>query len=198
MSKAGRAASVRAGRVGLVGPVVGILALGALGLAHVASADVPPVVFPVENPFSEEKRVLGKILFFDEQLSTSNNVACATCHSMPRAGAEPRLARHPGDDNILNTPDDIQGSPGVIRSDAINNYEADAVFALTPQITGRSANSPINAAFAPNLFWDGRATSRFVDPQTGEVAIQSGGALGNQSMQPPVKTIEMAHAGNTY
>ncbi len=203
MSKAGRTMAVRAGsvslakagRVGLAGPVVGVLALG---LVHVASADVPPVEFPVENPYSEAKRVLGKILFFDEQMSTSNNVACATCHSMPRAGAEPRLARHPGDDNILNTPDDIQGSPGVIRSDAINNYEADAVFALTPQITGRTANSPINAAFAPNLFWDGRATSQFVDPQTGAVVIQEGGALESQALQPLVNTVEMAHAGNTF
>ncbi|MBL8759930.1 MAG: hypothetical protein JNL50_01375 [Phycisphaerae bacterium] len=198
MSKAGCKVAARPGRGSLVGSVVGVLALGALGLAHVAIADVPPVVFPVENPFSEEKRVLGKILFFDEQMSTSNTVACATCHAMPRAGADPRLARHPGDDNILNTPDDIQGSPGVVKSDSINNYEADVVFALNPQITGRTANSPINAAFAPNLFWDGRATSRFVDPETGETAIQNGGALESQSLQPLVNTIEMAHAGTSF
>lgn len=181
-----------------IGPALGVLALAAIGIAHVATADVPPVVFPAENPFSEPKRVLGKILFFDEQMSTSNNVACASCHSFPRAGADPRLARNPGDDNILNTPDDILGSPGVVRSDAINNYEADAVFALNPQITGRTANSPINAAFAPNLFWDGRATSRFVDPQTGAVAIQDGGALESQTIQPIINTIEMTHAGTSY
>lgn len=206
MSKAGRTAAVRAGsvslakagRVGLARPVVGILVLGALGLVHVASADVPPVVFPPENPYSEAKRVLGKILFFDEQMSTSNNVACATCHSMVRAGTEPRLARHPGDDSILNTPDDVLGSPGVVKSNAINNYEADAVFALNPQITGRTANSPINAAFAPNLFWDGRATSQFVDPETGAVVIQEGGALESQALQPLVNTIEMAHAGHSF
>lgn len=187
----------RAGRGSLVGAAV-VLVAGLMAMVHVATADVPPVPFPVENPFSEAKRVLGKVLYFDEQISSSGTVACASCHSFPRGGADPRLARNPGDDNILNTPDDILGSPGVIHSDSLNNYKADAVFALNPQITGRTANSPINAAFAPNLFWDGRATSRFTDPETGQVAIQNGGALESQIVQPIVNTIEMVHEGTSY
>jgi cytochrome c peroxidase len=159
---------------------------------------LPPVSFPAENPFTEEKRVLGKILFFDEQLSTSNVVACATCHSFASGGADPRIARHPGDDRVLNTPDDILGSPGIIRSDTQNGYDPDPLFALRPQITERSANTPINAALAPSLFWDGRAPGRVTDPVSGQVVIQNGGALESQALQPIVNTVEMAHAGVDY
>lgn len=160
-----------------------------------AAADLPPVPQPAENPITESKRVLGKILFFDEQLSASNTVACATCHSNARGGADPRVARNPGPDLILNTPDDKLASPGVIRSDGQRNYIRDAIFALAPQITDRAANSPINAAYSPELFWDGRARGQFIDPETGQVAIAAGGALESQCVNPPVSSVEMAHDG---
>lgn len=41
---------------------------------------LPPVVFPEDNPYSEAKRELGKILFFDPRLSSSNQISCASCH----------------------------------------------------------------------------------------------------------------------
>jgi cytochrome c peroxidase len=172
-------------------PVATVGLLAASGLVYA----LPPVLFPAENPFSEEKRVLGKILFFDEQLSTSNVVACATCHSFGNAGADPRLARHPGDDGMLNTPDDILGSAGIIRSDEQNDFEPDPLFAFRPQITERAANSPINAAFSRLLFWDGRAREQFISPETGQVAIAQRGALESQALQPIVNSVEMAHAG---
>jgi len=36
--------------------------------------------FPKDNPFSEPKAQLGKLLFFDPILSGNKDVACATCH----------------------------------------------------------------------------------------------------------------------
>lgn len=36
--------------------------------------------WPANNPFSEEKVKLGKLLFFDPILSGNKDVACATCH----------------------------------------------------------------------------------------------------------------------
>jgi cytochrome c peroxidase len=159
---------------------------------------LPPVPVPPENPITENKRVLGKILFFDEQLSTSNVVSCASCHVSANAGADPRLARHPGPDNVLNTPDDILGSPGVIKSDELNNFDVSAIFGLRPQITGRAANSNINAMYAPDLFWDGRGRSQFIDPETGQVAIQNGGGLESQAAGPPVNDVEMAHANMNW
>ncbi|MEI8021034.1 MAG: cytochrome c peroxidase [Schlesneria sp.] len=43
-------------------------------------AGLPPIVYPKDNPPSEEKIALGKQLFFDGRLSADNKVACATCH----------------------------------------------------------------------------------------------------------------------
>jgi cytochrome c peroxidase len=159
-----------------------------------AWAALPPVPVPAGNPITEEKRVLGKILFFDEQLSTSMVVSCATCHAPTSGGADPRIARHPGDDLLLNTPDDVLGSAGIIRSDAGNNFQRDPVFALQPQITDRAANSNINAAYAPLLFWDGRASGVFRDPVTNQVLLASNAALESQAAAPLLNSVEMAHA----
>jgi cytochrome c peroxidase len=167
----------------------------ALGTIAAAFASLPPVTAPTENPITEQKRVLGKILFFDEQMSASNTVACATCHVLGRAGSDPRVARNPGVDGIFNTPDDLLTSPGVIHSDATNFYVWDTKYGLNPQASGRAAPSPIDAAYAPELFWDGRASGQFVDPQTGQVAIVSGGALESQCVNPPVSSVEMGHDG---
>ena len=170
------------------------VALGS-GATYYAMAALPPMPFPPANPLSEEKRILGKILFWDEQLSTSMAVSCGTCHSFSRAGTDPRLARNAGIDNLLNTPDDILGSPGVILSDAQNDFQRHATFGLAPQITNRSSTSPVNAGYAPQLFWDGRATSSFTDPETNTVAINNGGALESQAVGPLLNTTEMVHAG---
>ncbi len=169
---------------------IGVLVGGSM----LANAALPPVPIPAENPLTPAKARLGKALFFDEQMSTSNSVACATCHVMGNAGADPRPGRHPGADGVLNNADDVTASPGIISSDAENNFFRDPVFALRPQVTNRSANSPINAAYAPLLFWDGRASGTFRDPISNSVVIASGGALESQASQPPLSNVEMAHA----
>ncbi|MBX3358484.1 MAG: hypothetical protein KF745_08650 [Phycisphaeraceae bacterium] len=175
-------------------------ALGSLGLAaSLAPAQtVPPVPVPAANPITEPKRILGKILFWDEQLSSDNTVSCATCHQFNVGGADPRRARNPGLDGLVNTPDDVFGSPGVVKSTAAGDFDKDAVFALLPQITGRAANSPINAGYSIDSFWDGRARSQFIDPQTGQVAIPAGGGLESQVVAPPVNSVEMAHADRDW
>lgn len=178
-------------RVVIAGVAVGAsLGLGALLLA----VPLPPVPVPVENPITESKRVLGKILFWDEQLSTSNAVSCGTCHIPGRAGADPRLARTTGVDGIANNADDIFGSPGVIKSDASNRYQRDVLFGLYPQITTRAAQPIFISMYSPEMFWDGRARNQFIDPDTGAVAIAAGGALENQVIGPPLSDVEMAHA----
>jgi len=159
---------------------------------------LPPVPIPDGNPITEEKRVLGKILFFDEQLSTDNTVACATCHQMTNNGADPRIAIHPGLDAILGTPDDIRGSAGVIRQDDQTNYEPDPLFVLSPQVTTRSANSVINAAYHRELFWDGRAPETLTDPDSGVEVLGNNAALESQTLAPPLSSVEMAHAGRDW
>lgn len=154
---------------------------------------LPPVPVPPENPITESKRVLGKVLFWDEQLSTSNVVSCGTCHTPGAGGADARIANHPGFDGVLGNADDVRGSAGIIRSDADDNFIRDLTFALRPQVTNRAANPMINAAYFTTLFWDGRATSQFIDLETGNIAIVSGGALESQAVNPPLSSIEMGH-----
>lgn len=41
---------------------------------------MPEVPFPADNPYSADKELLGKTLFFDPRLSKSDQIACASCH----------------------------------------------------------------------------------------------------------------------
>jgi cytochrome c peroxidase len=153
----------------------------------------PPV--PPQNPITEAKRVLGKILFWEEQVSANNAMSCGTCHMPARGGTDPRLGAHPGPDAVAGNGDDRRASPGVPRTDGGLGYIRDAVFGTRAQVTPRSANSMVNAAYAPELFWDGRASSTFRDPLTGAVLIPAGGALESQAVGPPLSSVEMGHDG---
>lgn len=39
-----------------------------------------PIRFPADNPYTPEKRELGRLLYYDKRLSADGTVACATCH----------------------------------------------------------------------------------------------------------------------
>ncbi|MEL6497068.1 MAG: cytochrome c peroxidase [Planctomycetota bacterium] len=170
----------------------------ALACLSAQSQTLPTVPVPSENPITEPKRVLGKILFWDEQLSSDNLTACGTCHIPGSGGGDPRFGAHPGGDLAFSTPDDVFGSPGVPRTDASGRYVADASFGTDVQVTGRAANVVVNAAYATDLFWDGRATSQFTDPQTGIIEIAGGGALESQAVGPPLSDVEMAHGDRDW
>ena len=43
------------------------------------------LVIPKDNPLTEEKVALGKLLFFDTRLSANETIACASCHMPPLA-----------------------------------------------------------------------------------------------------------------
>jgi cytochrome c peroxidase len=160
-------------------------------------AQLPPPPAPPENPITPEKAVLGKILFWDEQLSSDNTVACGTCHVPAAGGADARTgtlaSRNPGPDGVGGTPDDVFGAIGVMRADAQDDYVLSALFGFQPQVTGRQAPSFAGAQYFNEVFWDGRARSSFTDPETGLVSIAAGGALESQVVGPPVSDVEMAH-----
>lgn len=173
-----------------------VIALGvcALGLTRsLRGQGLPPVPVPPQNPITEPKRLLGKVLFWDEQLSTDNTVACGTCHLSERAGTDPRRVVNPGFDGQTPSPDDVFASPGVVRTAVDGSYSPDEVFRLQPQVTRRAANPAVFAMYAPELFWDGRAPGAFIDPQTGGVSIPAGGALESQAVVPIVSDVEMGH-----
>lgn len=176
--------------------VQGVL-LGAAS-ATVWSQPLPPPPVPPENPITEPKRVLGKILFWDEQLSSDDTVACGTCHRPAAGGADARMARHPGADETLFTDDDVFGSQGVVRRNADGVPVADPIFGFSPQVTRRSAPSFFGSQDASTVFWDGRAGVEFRDPETGSVVIEHIGALESQAIEPILSDVEMAREGRTW
>jgi len=164
----------------------------------------PPPLSPAGNPYTAAKANLGKALFWDEQLSSTNTVSCGTCHRAGTGGSDPRSlvssleSKNPGFDNLYNTADDVVGSPGVPLNNADGSYTWTANYGLRLQVTGRKANSHINAAYAPLLFWDGRASGTFRDPVTNTIILNNGGALESQSVGPPVSSVEMGHSSGNW
>ena len=119
----------------------------ALGSALAAQNPLQSPPVPAGNPVTPAKTVLGKILFWEEQMSSSNRVACGTCHKSEIGGGDNRRAPHPGLDGVAGNADDTFGSPGVINSRVDNTYQPDTNFGLQEQVTGRA--SPSFAARSP-------------------------------------------------
>lgn len=159
---------------------------------------LPPLPVPVENPITEAKRVLGKILFWDEQLSSDNTMACGSCHAPTAAGGDLRLAVHPGADNIFGNIDDVIGSPGVVGRNIEGFAIEDTVFGFDAQVTNRAAPNFFAGIWAPQQFWDGRAEGQLLDPIDGTVAIVANGSLEAQALGPILSSVEMASNGRTW
>ena len=179
--------------------LLSMLSLSVIAPAALHAQVLPAVPVPAENPITEEKRILGKLLFWEEQLSSDNTVACGTCHLPEAAGADPRRNIHPGPDGSFGTADDIIGSEGVVRRDASGNAILDPIFGFDPQVTGRATPSYFNGIWSPEQFWDGRGADTFVDPLDGiTIRIASGGGLESQSVAPILSDVEMAKENRTW
>jgi cytochrome c peroxidase len=156
----------------------------------------PHVVVPPGNPMTPERILLGKALFFEEQISSDDTVACATCHLPDAGGGDPRAAatvKAPGADGRMNTPDDEFGSFGVVAQNASGNFEHSPIFGVARQVTGRSSPSVIGAAFFNTQFWDSRAKPVFRDLD-GNVVLPAFASLESQAVEPPLSSVEMSHA----
>jgi cytochrome c peroxidase len=159
---------------------------------------------PPGNPVTAAKAYLGKVLFWDEQLSSTRTVSCGTCHHSTNGGSDPRTvigsvrATNPGADGQFNTTDDVFGSPGVTANNSDGTFSLSPLYGFGEQVTGRKARSYIDAGYSNTLFWDGRASQTFADPLSGSVVLQTGAALESQVLGPPVNSTEMAHAGRDW
>ena len=153
---------------------------------------------PPENQPSAERQVLGKMLFWDEQLSSDNTMSCGTCHVTSEGGLDPRIGTNPSFDGIFATPDDVSGSPGVVKTDINGEYMRSDLYDLSVQVTGRRSMSNFISMYVGNLFWDGRAEGDFVDPVTGQTLAISSAALEIQSLVPLMSDVEMAHTDRDW
>jgi len=160
------------------------------------TGNLPAVPVPPENPLTEAKRVLGKALFWDEQLSSDDTVACGTCHIPAAGGADPRRGVNPG--SRPGSFDDVWGSPGIVSLDGRGRPQNHPVFGLEKQVTRRVSLSNFGALWAPEVFWDGRAAGELLDPDTGELVIARGGALENQALIALMNDAEMSKPGRSW
>jgi len=62
------------------------------------------IPFPPDDPYSEAKAKLGRMLFFDPILSGSRNVSCASCHNPGLAWADSRKLAAGAGQMELHTP----------------------------------------------------------------------------------------------
>jgi len=63
---------------------------------------IGPMDVPAENPITDDKVALGKMLFFDKRLGKDNKMSCETCH-LPEKGWTDAKALSPKFDGKLNT-----------------------------------------------------------------------------------------------
>jgi cytochrome c peroxidase len=125
----------------------------ALKAAYRRPAEVP---FPADNPYSDAKAELGRMLFFDPILSSSGTISCATCHNpglswgngLPRGigeGHTPLATRVPtiynmawsrvlGWDGKFRNLDTVAWTP--ITSAKLMNRSEDELFAALEAIAG--------------------------------------------------------------
>jgi cytochrome c peroxidase len=117
-----------AGGASDAGPSVSAAAL--LERARPMFGALPPVAENPDNPITDEKVELGRMLYYDTRLSKNHDVSCNTCHDLASFGVDPRL------DNGAPLPT----SPG-----------------HGGQLGERNSPTVYNAAFHIAQFWDGRA-----------------------------------------
>ena len=176
-----------------------LLALTLAAPSAAAQVTLPPVPVPLANPITADKAELGRVLFWEEQLSSTSTMACGTCHIPSAGGGDPRAAAiHPGLDGVFGTADDAKGSAGVVLNNADGTYDMHALFGMNEQATTRNSPSMINAAFSSSLFWDGRAEEVFRDPVTNTVLFAEDAALESQAAGPPVSDVEMGNVGQSW
>lgn len=177
-----------------------VLALSVF-LGSAAAQVLPPVPYPPGNPHTPQKAILGKIIFYEEQLSDDHTVACATCHMPEVGGGDPRTnlpaSTHPGPDHVYGNADDIQGSISVVKCDPGGYFIPDPLFGFNPFIVKRKSPGFIGGQWDPLTFWDGRAPDAFVQEGTANVVLATGATLENQaSLVPPSGT--MGCQGRTW
>ena len=188
-------------RLARLAPLGAALLVGLSAAPASAQGYLTAAPAPAANPVTKDKALLGKMLFWDEQLSSDGTMACGTCHQPGHGGSDPRASAapvNPGPDGVLGTADDVFGSPAMHGSNAFGHYVEDPTFGFTEKATDRYSPSMIAAAYFPELFWDGRASGTFVDPLTGGVVIPQGGALESQSLSPILSDVEMAWSGRSW
>ena len=92
-----------------------LASLQARDLSHWQRPDDIP--FPKDNPISKEKVDLGRLLFFDKRVSSTDTISCATCH-------DPKLGWSDGREKSIGVEkrEGRRNSPTIINSAYLNSF----------------------------------------------------------------------------
>jgi cytochrome c peroxidase len=100
------------------------------------------------NGINDHIPTLGRVLFYDRQLSVNNSVSCSSCHKQNLAFAD-NVAFSTGFDNRLT----LRNSMPIQNLLAQNFVFLDSGFSIRPEV---SSSSNFFAGTSAGLFWDGR------------------------------------------
>ena len=162
------------------------------GWLYPKGPDANPFRKPSDPQFqgTRERILLGKMVFWDEQLSADGTMSCGTCHFPTTGGGDAR-------DGALH-PNGKTGSLGVLPQQLVD-YGDGATTNFDRLVTPRNAPTMIGAGYFEKLFWDRRAGPDFPDangnPQTGFSLFAAAEA---QVAGPPISEVEMGHFGITW
>lgn len=183
-----------------------VYAQGIIGQPPAPGDHWPRIQAPAGNPFEEdpvnpfqplagsltERRVrIGKLLFWDEQVSSDNTMACGTCHKPAFGGTDSRLT--------VPAPNGKLGALGMVPQDSAGQYRGDAGLQQGRRVTGLNPPSMISSGYFSRLFWDMRAGPEFRN-ESGDIipGFEDFSALEALSIEPPISDIEMAHDNLTW
>lgn len=170
------------------------------GWIHPASPAGNPMASPPSAYFNNTAQ-LGKALFWDEQVSTGNTMACGTCHMPEVGGVDPRAAGATFTAAPTpNAPQPVLGSFGVIPQAPVGGPAGpiDYGFTAPPSTQETRLVTPIHvptmvgAYVFERQFWNMRAGPTFND-SLGAVLFPQWASLENQSVGPPTSSVEMGH-----
>ncbi|MEM6817909.1 MAG: cytochrome c peroxidase [Pseudomonadota bacterium] len=140
-------------------------------------------IFPEDNTFSEDKRQLGELLFWDPILSGRMNVSCASCHHPDHAWADGRDVSV-GVDGVGLGPDR--------RGAALTARHSPSI--LNVAYTGLEQTEPADGFVSGGYFWDLRAgtlEAQAIEPILSEVEMRSIDFLEAEIMDTVMLRLEM-------
>jgi cytochrome c peroxidase len=161
---------------------------------HPAAPDANPYVRSTALPadIAQRDRVaqLGKTLFWDEQVSIDNTMACGTCHSPAAGGTDNRPGAVHSNGNFGTFGVIPQADTGTIDY----GFTAPPSTQIDRSVTPVNAPTMIGAYLFDQLFWDLRAGPTFVD-ELGFVIpnFTDWAALEDLAVGPPINGVEMGH-----
>ena len=107
--------------------VLSCVAIARADVIWEALPDMPPA--PADNPTTPARVELGKMLYFDQRLSSTGSVSCYSCHNVVEGG-----------DDHMTTSAGVHGQKGGRNAPTVWNaaFNSAACSASTPPVTATS------------------------------------------------------------